>query len=609
MLQTMRSAAKYIWVIIAAFFILGFLVYQTSGLSGGRPTATSSIATVNGRDIPVAEWQRVLSQRSAEANQRLGRPLTLDEQKQLEDRTFDELVANILLDQELARRHIGVSDAEVIEAARTSPPPELMSAPQLQTDGRFDQQKYLRFLTSPMAKQNGMLNGLEALYRQDIPREKLYEQVASGVYVTDQLLWNLWHDTHDTAQISYVRFAPDSARLAAASVTDAELRAYYDKHREELTRKGQAVVSLLVIPRVISHADSAATLAHAVALRDSIEKGASFTDAAKRESSDSASAVNGGSLGWGKRGRFVPEFEAAAWALKPGEVSRPVLTPFGYHLIKMDQRQGDSALFSHILLRIQQSDSSAERVNARADSLERAAAQAEVPAQFDRAATELHLTPISAHVTEGVPLFADGRQIPSVGTWALGGATPGETSELFDAPDGYYLARLDSLTPGGLPSFEQDRATLRRLVAQEKALDAIAAGPAREFASKAAATSLSEAAKAAKLTVTTSPPFTPTSYVPEIGRMNEVVGAAFALPVGAVSLPVEAASSVYVLHVDRRVPADSAAWLKQKATQRQTVVRDLQRQRVEEFLTDLREVAKITDNRKVVEAAARRATT
>jgi len=605
----MRASAKYIWIVVAALFVGGFLLYTTSGLSSRTPaTATTAVAKVNGREITALDWQRVLSQREQEATQRLGRQMTLDERDQLRQNAFEELVNNILLEQELDRRHIRVTDAELIEAVRNNPPPDLMNAPQLQTDGRFDQQKYLRFLTSPMAKQQGFLNTLETMYRQEIPREKLFEQIAAGVYVTDQQLWSLWRDTHDSARVSFVRFTPDSASQASVTVTDAEMRTYYDHHHDELTRKGQAVLSLVMLPRAITHLDSAATLAHLLALRHEIEGGTKFEDVAKRESSDSGSAVQGGSLGWGKHGRFVPQFESAAWALKPGELSAPILTPFGYHLIKMDQRQGDSALFSHILLRVQPSDSSAARINARADSLERTAAQLESPGQFDHAIKALGLTATTVHATEGTPLFWNGHQVPSVGAWAFGGVKAGETSELYEAPDGFYIARLDSLTPGGLPSFADAKPTLHRLVAQQKARDLLMVSAGR-FSAQAASTSIEQAAKGANVPVVTSPVFTPTSYVPDLGRMNEVIGAAFGLPVGAVSDPIETPTDVVVLRVDRRVPTDSAAWAKQKETQRQNVVRDLRRQRVEEFLADLREVATVADNRKAVEAASRVPTT
>src|SRR6185437_13087353 len=153
----MRSSAKYIWVFFIAIpFVAIFLFYETSGLSSRAPaTATTAVGSVNGRDITMLDWQRLLSDREQKASQQLGRPLTLDERDQLDQQVFDETVGNILVDQELARRHIGVTDAEIVDAVRNSPPPELMSYPQLQTDGRFDQEKYLRYLRSPMAREGG----------------------------------------------------------------------------------------------------------------------------------------------------------------------------------------------------------------------------------------------------------------------------------------------------------------------------------------------------------------------------------------------------------------------------------------------------------------------
>ncbi len=553
-------------------------------------------------------WLEAVRRREQEASQRLGRQLTLDEEEQLKQDVFNQLVSEILLEQEYARRNIHVSDAEVVDAARTSPPPEFLQAPELQTDGHFDEAKYQRFLSSPMARAQGVLSGLEALYRSEIPREKLFEQVASDVYLTDDQLWNIWRDTHDSAQISWVGFRPDMVPDSSVPVSDAEMRQYYDTHHDALARKGTAVLSLLTIPRTITAADSAAVRKHILELRDQITHGASFADVAKRESADSASAVNGGSLGWGKRGRLVPAFEQAAWALKPGQMSDPVLTPYGYHLIRLDDRKGDSALVSHILLRIQQSDSTAARTNARADSLEKLAAQTDKPGAFDQAAKALGLTPTRVHVTEGSPVSANGRQVPSVGVWAFSGAPVGGTSDLVDSYDGYYLARLDSLTPGGLPPYESVKPAIRKILAAQKALGMLEPR-AQSFAQLAARTSLQRAADSLHLKVMRSPAFTPTSLVPDVGQLNQAVGAAFTLPVGAISAPIKTQDGVFVIRVDRRVPADRAAWEKQKNDQRQTLLRTLRQQRVQSYLEDLRQSAKITDNRAAVEAASRRSAT
>src|SRR5207247_9539473 len=105
---------------------------------------------------------------------------------------------------------------------------------------------------------------------------------------------------------------------------------------------GTVKISIVHMPRAVSAADSAAVRAHALALRSRILGGEKFEDVARAESADSGSAVNGGSLGKGPKGRFVAPFANAAFALKPGEISQPALTPFGYPLIRVDELKCDT---------------------------------------------------------------------------------------------------------------------------------------------------------------------------------------------------------------------------------------------------------------------------
>jgi peptidyl-prolyl cis-trans isomerase D len=211
-----------------------------------------------------------------------------------------------LLQAEYRKRGISVSDDEVREFARYAPPPWITSAPELQTNGQFDPDKYQRLLASAQARQSGLLLQLEAYYRTEIPREKLFDQIASGVYITDAELWRAWRDQHDSAQVSYVAFVPVVDAAAMKAIPESDLRSYFDKHRSEFQNPGRAVLSVVVIPRVVSAADTAAARARALKLREEIMKGAKFEDVAKRESSDSASGRNGGELGRGAKGRFVP---------------------------------------------------------------------------------------------------------------------------------------------------------------------------------------------------------------------------------------------------------------------------------------------------------------
>lgn len=607
MLQSMRSSAKYIWIFVTVAFIGGFLLYESSGLFGSAPiTSTTAVATVNGQDILVTTWQALSSQLEQQRTASSGESISLDERDAIQNQAFDQLVNDALLSQEMRRRGITVSVDELTNAAKYSPPPQLMQDPELQTNGQFDLEKYQRFLASPTAKQSGLLLQLESYYRDAIPKQKLYQQITSGLWISDATLWMNYRDAHDSAAISYAQFVPSDADVAAEPVSDAEIRAYYDAHKKDMARTGRARVTFTEIPRTVTAADSAAVRNHAIALRDSIVSGAlKFEDAAKAESVDSASAVRGGDLGKGVKGRFVPAFETAVAALKPGEISPPVLTQFGYHLIRLDSRNGDTLAMHHILLHIAQSDSDADRTDRKADTLAKMGASSETPDKFDAAVKALGLKTYTTDVTEGQTLVYNGQQIPSVSAWAFGGAKVGESSDLYDDDAGYYLARLDALTPGGTPSLDAAKRDIKLLLARKKAVQK-EVDPARKFAIAASASSLAQAGQLLNTRVIKTDAFTRVSGIPDAPNASRIVGAAFALPVGTVSEPIVTDDAVYVIEVNRRVDADRKTFDAAKDQLRGQYLSSMQQGRIQEFVANLKSAAKITDRRKEVEAAMRR---
>ena len=419
MLQSMRSAAKYVWGFIALAFVGGFVFYESSGLFNSNALTTSSaVGSVNRQDILYTTWASAVENAVREQEQRTGHSLTLEERERVGQQVFDQMVNDILLQQEYRRRGITVSDDEIREAALYMPPPELMQSPDLQTDGRFDPEKYRRFLSTPVARQGGLLAQLENYYRSEIPKQKLYGELISDVYISDGRLWEMWKDAHDSAKITYAVLRPEAIPDAQVTVSDQEIRDYFDKHKKEFERPGRATVSVVRIPRAVTAADSAATRARASALRAEILGGAKFEEVARRESADSASAVNGGALPPSPKGSYVPEFERAAYALTAGQISEPVLTQFGYHLIRLDSKKGDTLSLHHILLPIAQSDSTASATDRKADSLSRIAAGATDPRKFDDAAKQLGLEVMRGAAIEGQPLTINGRFIPNVSAWA-----------------------------------------------------------------------------------------------------------------------------------------------------------------------------------------------
>ena len=607
MLQQMRGLAKYIWVVVALVFVGGFLLYETSGLMGRTPvTATTAVAVVNGQEIPYQLFLNQVQQEIQNQQQQQRRSLSQDDTRRIENAVFDQLVSSILLNNEYKRRGIVVTDDEVRQFARYAPPPWITNAPELQTEGRFDPDKYARLLASPQARQGGLLISLENYYRSEIPRQKLFDQISSGVYVSDAELWRAWRDQHDSVQVTYVAFMPAVDSNTAKSISDGDLRSYFDKHKSEFTGPGRAVLSVVTIQRTVTGIDSAAARAKAASLRDEIEKGAKFEDVAKRESADSASGAQGGDLGKGAKGRFDATFEKAAYALKVGEISQPVLTPFGYHLIRLDERKGDTLGLHHILVRIQPSDTATTRLDREADALSKEAGSSEQGSKLDSAAKKLGLTVSRTQAFEGEPAMLNGLIIPSVSAWAFGGARVGETSELFDDDNGYYLARLDSIREGGEAKFEDVKEQIRARVAVEKQIDNLLPN-AQKLSSAAAASTFEAAAQQAGKKPEQTPLFSRSSIVPGLGQFTQAVGAAFALPTGAISDPIKTDEGVYVIRVDKRISADSTAWAAQKEAQKSIRLNQLRQQKVQMFLQDIRKAAKVDDRRKAINSATRRA--
>ncbi len=144
---------------------------------------------------------------------------------------------------------------------------------------------------------------------------------------------------------------------AKVKVTDKEVKDYYENHKSEFTRPEQVRARHILI-KVSPNADKKA-LAKAKKKAEEIRakalKGEDFAKLAEKYSDDPGSRGRGGDLGYFQKGRMVPEFEKAAFSLKVGEISKPVRTSFGYHIIKVEgKRPSQQQTFKDVEQRIRQ---------------------------------------------------------------------------------------------------------------------------------------------------------------------------------------------------------------------------------------------------------------
>jgi len=595
MLRTMRANAKWVFYILAIAFVLWLAIGQVMSILG---PSGSVVLRVNGDEFQVNDFQQRVQAAAEQYRQQNGTaPMSREEDEQIRDQVINQMIQDALLRQEYKRLGIRVSDEEIIEMARNSPPPEVTRDPQFQTDSQFDIRKWQQFLAT--TSDRAVLAQLEAIYRDQIPRIKLAQYLTSDVYVSDAKLWRIYKDQHDSVQVASLAIWPYTIPDSSA-ISDAELTAYMKKHPDEFPKQPSvAYVRYVSVPRLPNAADSAAARARVAKVRAELARGAKFEDVAKRESSDSGSGQRGGEIGWLKRSdtRLVEPFMVAVRALKPGQLSAPVPTQFGYHLIRIDEAKGDSVKVRHILIPIALQGDHLDQVEARADTLERLAAERADPAILDTVARRmgLPLSPIY-QVVEGQPFTVGQYRVPDVSIWAFE-SPRGETSPVIEAASGYYVFRLDSLSPGGEARLDQARPRATQFVRLERQ-KVLARQRADSIAKTLSAGDLIAAAKARGLDVQRLGWFTRLHPPAYFSNEPAAVGTAFGLGVGERSGVIEGDRGDFILQSLGRKLADSSAWLAQKDAQRTQFRQAAEQARIQQYMEGVRARAKIVDRRK-----------
>jgi peptidyl-prolyl cis-trans isomerase D len=590
MMQAFRNSAK----VAGAIFALLMLVFVLTSVDWSGLSTTTTVGKINGETIDARTYQGYVQQTIDNRQRDLPSSLTLEERNQIEDQVWEQMVESQVLETEYDRRGISVTTDEVVQALRNSPPADFRNVPEFQTDSQFDINKYQRWLTSSVGAQ--YLPALEAQYRDQLRRSKLLRVVAADIYLSDAALWEQYRDENEKVKIGLTAIIPRNAVPdSAVKVTDQEVTAYYRAHQDDFRRPRTAFLSFVALPRLTDASDTAAARGRADSARAAIGGGEPFADVARRESADSVSAAAGGELGEWTRGSMDPAFDSAAFALPLRKVSEPVLSQFGFHVIEMTSRKGDKAKGRHILIPIEVTGEHRDRLDARADSLERLAAEREDPAALDTVSKALSL-PIgrTGGVQEGTRVQVGNLVVLDAAAWAFGGAKEGFTSPVIETSLAYYVFRIDSLQAEGVPPLAQVRAAVEQSVRLEKKQD-LARPKAQEYLKRVEqGESLAEAAKAMSLPHREFGPFSRVSP-PLTDPM--VVGTAFGLDQGQRSGLLETAEGMYVMESLEKVPADSAKFVKELDEYRTKMIELARQARIRGYLSALRESARIVDNR------------
>ncbi len=261
------------------------------------------------------------------------------------------------------------------------------------------------------------------------------------------------------------------AVFSKIDVSEYEKRNYYETHLDSFPDRPKMVkIAEIAIKPAMGGESLDQALQEIEDIQNELNKGADFETLAQTYS-DCPSAAQNGDLGYFSRGQMVPEFEKAAFELEIGEVSEPVLTEFGYHLIRVDDKRDGEVKARHILIEAAMSDSDKEKITQLVNEVYQ---KLQDGADFMECAIE-YSTPTEETVEEVVideyPIDQLD-QIPQIGTY-IKDLQESEFTEVLEIDDTYYIFKNIGYTEPRPYTYDEITPQLEQIVYQQKQQKAI----------------------------------------------------------------------------------------------------------------------------------------
>jgi len=340
----------------------------------------------------------------------------------------------------------------------------------------------------------------------------------------------------ETRKIQYIAFTTANLPGGAPQVTDAEVQQYYTQHQKDYQVDDQVKVKHILI-KVDPNADAktdAAAKQKALDILKQLHNGGNFADLAKKNSDDPGSKDQGGELGFIKHGVTVPEFDKAAFALQPGQLSDLVRTKYGYHIIQAEEkdtahtRSLDEVKPTIVSVLTRQKEAQAQQAFAQqlANEAQKNGLTQTASVHHLQAATTDYLAQNAV-----IPTLADGSQMLTNAFTAKPGAAP----QVASTGDGYAVYQVEDVHAAHAPSFDEYKAHILDDF-RDQQLPQLLTRKTNELADKAhAENDLAKAAKEVGATMKSSDLVGRDAQVPDVGQLSSAAPALFDLNVGQMS--------------------------------------------------------------------------
>jgi peptidyl-prolyl cis-trans isomerase D len=622
MLNLMRKhAGTWLIKVILGAIVIVFIFWGVGSYTAQR---SNRVASVNGETISVEAFSTAYNRLVEQYRQSFGKNFNEEmiQTLQLKQQALNQLINQVLMRQAAAELKLRVTDGELAQSIR--------QIPAFQSAGVFDSRRY----RSVLGFNRLTPEAFEQAQREAILLDKLRSLINSSVKVSDleASQWYNWNNasvdldylqvdparytdikpsdeeiqkyfeshrdaykTDPQAKVRYIKWKPESFS-DRVNLSEDDLREYYDTHKEQF-ESPKTVEARHILIKVDQDADPE-TVAKAKDRIDEIYKmakaGQDFAELAKKYS-EGPTKDRGGYLGAFRREAMVKPFSDKAFAMKAGEISEPIRTRFGWHIIKVEKvNEARTRTFEEVREEIR-TQQTAER--AKALALEDAEAAYDLifegqPLEkvakdrgMEVAQTE-YFTPNGP--TSGV---SDRARFAKVAF----DLAAGEVSEVEDFGDGYYLLQLVDKTPSKPAEFETVKDKVRADFIKEKQQAKARQDAGEMLKALADGQPMDSVAQKFGLTVKSTGFFKRNEPIPDIGYEPQIAAAAFSLS-ETKKLPddvIEGQKGFYVIRFKQRVEPAAAEFEKEKADIEQRLRQQKQFRMMDQWLAERRAESKV----------------
>ncbi|HZW40444.1 MAG TPA: peptidylprolyl isomerase [Ignavibacteriaceae bacterium] len=567
----MRSLAPAFIITVGAIFVL-FMIVSDSNLFQALGNRGNNLGSVNGDEITVAEFNNMYNQQAELQKRQTGKDMDDEQAEQFREQIWDALVTQKLIDQQMKKYNIVVTDQEVEETIFGENPPDFLKQYFIDSLGNFNRQLYDQALRSPNNK--AALTQAKDLVRQQKLNEKLQSMLFASVNFNEDEVKKAFEEQSKNYNVMFaladINLIPDNQ----IKVSDDELKDYYNNHQDKYQVKAQRKLKYVLFTNSASPEDSQSVLKGLTEVKDLMQGDtATFKSFVETYSSEpySMDTLDLSS---------IPETARDLLSnAQVGSVVGPVATPGGYTLYKVNgvfQSGQPMARASHILISNTGDD---------AKTLEEANKiyeQLKAGANFQELAKIKSQDPGSAKNGGDLGWFGKGAMVPEFENAVFNGKI-GEVQKPVKTNFGYHIIKVTGRS--------NNKFIVEKIVNPIKASASTkenASNNAKDFYYIADRDGFETAAKTMNIQVQETPPFLKdANNVPGLGSNRKIIDFAFDEDLNDISDPLKTMNGYTVAKISEVVNEGVEPFEKVKDLLKNQVIRDKKLEKVKAIAQDV----------------------